>query len=177
MPPDSQGALSNVVKIAKDVTELLNVVKKIEETLDTPRSVSMVVLNYTNSTLRIRHTRHEHGGFGEPPSHHIPAKHANVLSSQDKGFMTGTEGSISYAIDGSSDSYNIFWNNPFMGGNTQSSSVITPMPKPPGYPSWMPFFKVSNTYSAAGYIGVGNKCRARFEIWETANPPNEFIKI
>jgi hypothetical protein len=89
----------------------------LEQALNQPRSVILQVDNRTNLPMKLISQHHVHGGFSEAPAD-IPPNTASLFSSQSVGgsFLTGTEGSCSYLIDGVQ--LDVFWDNPFVGSNS-----------------------------------------------------------
>jgi hypothetical protein len=98
-----------------DAQALINAVKTIANALDGTRSVVITVSNRTSRTLERVSQQHVHGNFAELPSVVIPPGAADVFSSRDTGFATGTEGDLQYRAG--ELRYRIHWKNPFVGGN------------------------------------------------------------
>ena len=91
--------------------------------LGADRSVVLEVNNNTSHTLTVVSTNHSHGGFQHPPDAVIPPKSASGFSSQSSGFLTGTEGSVTYTSDDGKFTFNVSWDNPWAGSNSSGASV------------------------------------------------------
>ncbi|MQA87487.1 MAG: hypothetical protein GEV03_23390 [Streptosporangiales bacterium] len=91
------------------------------------RSVAALLENKTQATLRQVSNTLAHGVWAaKPPAEVAPGTTAR-WSSESSGFMTGTEGSVDFAIEGAATPCRFSWNNPFIGSNSVSASA------PPGY--------------------------------------------
>ncbi|PGY11063.1 hypothetical protein [Bacillus sp. AFS031507] len=89
--------------------------KKIFNDIDAARSVILEIDNHTDQTLIKLAEHHFDGGWSVTPQGEIPPNYALIFGSKDKDFMTGTEGSITYAAEGIE--FEVYWNNPFIGDN------------------------------------------------------------
>lgn len=123
--------------------------------LNGARSVIIEIDNKTFATLKRIRDHHDHGGFAVTPSSEIPPGTADVFGAQSKSFSigTGTEGSITYSVDGTAE-LTISWDNPFIGDNESSASVSG---------GHLALFRVVTT------TGVGNTgAHMRYEVFERA---------
>lgn len=123
--------------------------------LNGARSVVIEIDNNTGSTLRRVGDHQDHGGFAVTPTSQIPPAHADVYGAQSKGgsIGTGTEGTVSYVVDGLAD-LSVSWDNPFVGDNEASASVSGGELAP---------FRVAVT------TGVGNtQAHMRYEVFDRA---------
>ena len=87
------------------------------------RSVVLIVSNNTSHTLTAIANEHSHGGFQHPPDPVIPPKSASGFTSRSSGFLTGTEGSVTYASDDGKFTFTVSWDNPWRGSNSSNASV------------------------------------------------------
>jgi hypothetical protein len=116
-------AIVAAVGAAGDITDGI---RKVGNALDGDRTVVLIVENTSAHALERISTSHDHGGFAVTPSAIIPAKSVAIFGSQDKGFMTGTEGQVKYRVKDKRDDNTVMtitWKNPFAGKNAASASV------------------------------------------------------
>lgn len=59
-----------------------------------------------------------HGIWVIVPPEVIPPGGTGVFESESDGFATGTEGSVQYSIDRSSNIVGLSWDNPYVGSNS-----------------------------------------------------------
>jgi hypothetical protein len=155
-------AVGAAAAIAKGISQ----VKTTLEDLDDERSVIILVANYTDYVFVLDTSHHEHGGFAVNPSGEIPAQSTDTYGSKDKGFLTGTEGGITYKARGANLYLDVHWNNPFIGGNSSSTWAYTIVDAPANL---RPLFKkipiTSDTVRATDSTGAGNEqAEMRYEI-------------
>lgn len=97
------------------------------------RSVIIFVLNTTDRALNLvvqsQHLDHGEWSSGGMPPTTIPQGGFGHFGSESDGFLTGTQGSVSYTVSGESDDHQatFYWDNPYIGGNSYSATA------PPGY--------------------------------------------
>jgi hypothetical protein len=87
------------------------------------RSTLVILQNQTGSDLQLTHAELSGGVWTTdmyPPAD-APAKGSGKWESESNGFMTGTEGSVTYYLQGAG-SVVIGWDNPFSGSNGYQSS-------------------------------------------------------
>ncbi|MET9398763.1 Crystal protein ET79 [Kitasatospora sp. NPDC002965] len=115
------------------------------------RSTKVTLVNNTGNGLNKTWEHLDHGCWSADglPSNYIPHGVASSWKSESCGFATGTEGSISYALSGSSGQVDLHWSNPYVGSNGYSCSA------PVGY-----------TCSRSG--GSGNNAEVVFTIRSAA---------
>jgi len=89
---------------------------------------------------------------GQIPPKSGNAPSSNVFGSGSTGFLTGTEGSVTYSVDGSE--FTITWDNPWAGSNSADASVSGPH---------------SRRYHV--YVGVGSGNHSRNKYWLYEKPP------
>ncbi len=84
------------------------------------RSVICNILNETEHDLSLDagSTNLEHGSFDTPPPALIPRGGSATWKSSTAGFMTGTEGTVTYAVGSTGGSFAVAWDNPFIGENS-----------------------------------------------------------
>lgn len=89
------------------------------------RSTRITLVNDTDEDLTLTSSSLDHGewsdGFESPVN--IGPHAAAVFQSESAGFMTGTEGTVTYAIGGDGDEITVHWDNPFAGSNTHWESL------------------------------------------------------
>ncbi|MGI0116507.1 aegerolysin family protein [Zooshikella sp. RANM57] len=87
------------------------------------RSTLVIFQNLTGETLSLTNAKLDHGVWTQnmyPPEKVSPDDKVQWASESD-GFMTGTEGSVTYhCTDGS---VYIHWDNPYIGGNSYSDQA------------------------------------------------------
>jgi hypothetical protein len=156
-------AAGAVAAVAGAITQ----VKDTLEALDDERSVVLIVENFTNYTWEVHSTHHDHGGFAVNPTGQIDPKKAVVFGSKDKGFLTGTEGSVTYHAK---EKPNLFvqvkWDNPFIGSNSCSTGAYEMKPAPPPLNQFFRSLPFPTTLVKLFHsCGAGNqKAEMRYEI-------------
>eukprot|EP01084_Bolivina_argentea_P045675 84077_1 len=89
------------------------------------RSVGVLFKNM--STFRLQRTNEKlvHGFWTDNmiPPEYIEATAAVYFGSQSDGFMTGTEGTVTYLMINGPGSVILNWDNPYSGGNSYSQSA------------------------------------------------------
>ncbi len=97
------------------------------------RSVRCFLSNQTDNSLFYVSDHHDHGQFTDPwyPPAVIKPGEIGQWRTESDGFMTGTEGNARYStavVDGSGNAHTEFieshWDNPFVGMNNASMSVV-----------------------------------------------------
>lgn len=100
------------------------------------RSFSITVVNQTGRDWTRGGMSLNHGVWSDDearvPPEHLPKASLDgdgnpqpgviFFESESQGFATGTEGSVDYNSD-RGETLHIFWDNPFVGGNSFSASV------------------------------------------------------
>lgn len=81
------------------------------------RSVTCIVVNKTGSALRLSSSKLLHGSLGTPIPERIPAGGRGQWGSSTAGVFTGTEGWAVFEIEGAEATFEVDWNNPFVGPN------------------------------------------------------------
>ncbi|MEU9077990.1 hypothetical protein [Kitasatospora sp. NPDC048538] len=88
------------------------------------RSTTVVLNNTSDRALVLTSDNLDHGCWTHEPPARIEAGASASWESESCGFMTGTEGSAFFAIDGESGpDLRIHWDNPFYGSNSYSETV------------------------------------------------------
>jgi hypothetical protein len=89
------------------------------------RSVQVVICNLTNSELFLSGLGLQHGKWSsKPPLTIAPMAINTQFGSQSHGFLTGTQGSASYAIGSpTGNGVALEWDNPFVGSNSYSATA------------------------------------------------------
>jgi len=89
------------------------------------RSTNVTLINNTDLTLILTQATLSHGVWSDglyPPEKIAPHSKGNWQSESD-GFMTGTEGTVTYTVENGTGNVVIHWDNPYAGGNGYSSSA------------------------------------------------------
>ncbi len=81
------------------------------------RSVTCIVVNKTGSALRLSSSELVHGSLDTPIPELIAAGGRGQWTSSTAGVFTGTEGWAVFEIEGAEASFEVDWNNPFVGLN------------------------------------------------------------
>ena len=121
--------------------------------LNTARSVVITIANNTSMTLNLLNTSHTHGGFSIGPPGIISKQTTVVFGSQSKAnsIATGTEGSVTYQVDGAT-TFTVRWDNPFIGSNESDQSLDG---------------SHRNAYRGVSSTGAGDqKAAMRYDIFE-----------
>ncbi len=90
------------------------------------RSVHVIIKNNTEHNMTFASGKAQHGIVTQKPPHSIPPGGIGELFAESNGFATGTEGSVTYGINGIGGTATFSWDNPFVGSNSANGSA------PPG---------------------------------------------
>jgi hypothetical protein len=161
--------VSAVATTVDDAASILEGIQRIAGVLNTPRSVVLIVENYTKRKLTRIWDHHAHGGFAVTPSAIIAAKGVNIYGSQNKAMSigTGTEGGVMYQLEGDEKSaFYMYWKNPFIGSNKCGAFLCTILSNdaPAGTPPlFLPYF--DDAFKVVATCGAGDKeVEMRFEL-------------
>jgi len=115
-----------IAETAEAVQKIAEAAETIAGVLNGPRSVILQVQNRTDRTLRRISDEHEHGGWAQGPQPEIPPMTADVFGSQSAAWSvgTGTEGKVIYS--GGDFEFEVYWDNPFIGGNSCRTKLRLP---------------------------------------------------
>jgi len=86
------------------------------------RSVTCIVVNKTSCALRLSSSEHLHGSADTPIPEVIPAGISGKWTSSTAGVFTGTEGRAVFEIEGAEATFEVYWDNPFIGTNAFKQS-------------------------------------------------------
>lgn len=87
------------------------------------RSVDVELVNDTDRTLTYTDDRLDHGRWaGQPPKTMAPYSKAKWRS-ESHGFMTGTEGWVTYSVERSTVPLRLYWDDPYWGSNRIQASA------------------------------------------------------
>jgi aegerolysin len=88
------------------------------------RSTQVKLLNATGLNLSRQDEGLDHGIWtdNQLPPEHIPNGGTAEWQSESNGFATGTQGHVTYSVDGGPGAFVIAWDNPFVGSNEFSVS-------------------------------------------------------
>lgn len=88
------------------------------------RSVDVTFNNETDSTMHRTYMKLDHGAWCEnsSPPETIAAHESGQWCSESDGFMTGTEGTVHYHLDGEG-TVKVHWDNPYSGSNSYKYSA------------------------------------------------------
>jgi len=86
------------------------------------RSVTCIVVNKTSCALRLSSSEHLHGSPDTPIPEMIPAGGSGRWTSSTAGVFTGTEGRVVFEIEGAEATFEVYWDNPFIGTNAFKQS-------------------------------------------------------
>jgi hypothetical protein len=111
-----------VIAVAGQVAGAINTVIGTLNAIDADRSVLLQIDNNTDVNLWRAWSHHDHGGWAVPPESDFPPRNAMIFGSRDRGFMTGTEGSV--AFDGDAFQLVAYWDNPYVGQNKAEGRVV-----------------------------------------------------
>jgi hypothetical protein len=158
--PQTQDAspIDAIVAPFEAAAKIATAIDTVATALDGARTVVLILENTTYHQLERVSESHSHGGFDVTPTAVIPARSTAVWSSKDKGFMTGTEGQVTYRVEDRADEETLFqvsWNNPFVGNNKAAAVAYyngTPVP-PPVPQIWIR----SEHYEGLSVCGAGDK--------------------
>jgi hypothetical protein len=159
-------ALAAIIGGVGAAAEAVKAFRTVYEYLDGSRSCVITIKNRTDQRLTIIAEQSESGGYKVPPDQYVDAMTFQTFGAQDKGFMTGAIGSITYRIgdenaprddfaDDQEFAY-IRWANPFIGANAASSATyrVATVFRVVGAPP-LPMFVASNSYEAFARAGSG----------------------
>jgi hypothetical protein len=82
------------------------------------RSVTCIVVNKSGCPLRLSKSELVHGSLDTPIPERIPAGSNGQWTSSTAGLFTGTEGSVVFEIEGAEATFEVYWDNPFIGDNS-----------------------------------------------------------
>ncbi|GAA4983758.1 hypothetical protein [Kineococcus glutinatus] len=91
------------------------------------RSTRIVLRNRTDQDLTLTASSLAHGEWSTQPPLNVGGHADAEWASESAGFLTGTEGSATFAVGGDGSSLRIDWDNPFAGTNKYAVDVS------PGY--------------------------------------------
>lgn len=91
------------------------------------RSVRVIIKNDTDRTLTFVSGKANHGIVTQKPPAHIPPSGTGELFAESNGVATGTEGRVTYRLQGVNGTAVFHWDNPFVGTNSSDGSA------PPGF--------------------------------------------
>ncbi len=99
------------------------------------RSVVCVVINESAHDMVFSSEVIDHGSYDTPLPAQIPAGGGQATwKSSTCGFMTGTEGKMVFDVPNTGGTFEIYWDNPFIGENTFTQTCTSV----PGYKSSAP---------------------------------------
>ncbi len=89
------------------------------------RSTTVKLINNTPATLKLTNAKLSHGVWSQNmyPPETINGNSDGIWMSESDGFMTGTEGTVTYALPNGAGNVVIHWDNPYVGSNSYSDSV------------------------------------------------------
>ncbi len=89
------------------------------------RSTNVTLQNNTTLTLTRTNANLSHGIWSQNlyPPQTIDSNSKGNWQSESDGFMTGTEGTVTYQFLNAAGSVTINWDNPYAGSNSYSHSV------------------------------------------------------
>jgi hypothetical protein len=87
------------------------------------RSVTITLSNRSGETLYRSDWALDHGIWTTLPPETIPNHTQVTWESESNGFMTGTEGHITYSIGTTGEWAYMHWDNPFFGSNSYDQRV------------------------------------------------------
>lgn len=89
------------------------------------RSTTVKLINTTSATLTRTNAKLSHGVWSQNmyPPKTINANGEGIWMSESDGFMTGTEGTVEYALPNGAGNIVIHWDNPYIGSNSYSDSA------------------------------------------------------
>jgi len=148
---------NSLLVAANTIKATAEAIKLVVDLLSSDRTVVLEVNNVSNATLHLGPTTHKHGGFSPPPDITIPPKTTKVFGSQSSGIAVGTEGSVTYNIDGV-NRFTISWNNPFFNpfGSNSCDDIVEGATR--------------NRYVSFSISGNGNHAQMRFMIGNRPAP-------
>ena len=87
------------------------------------RSTHVIIKNNTDHNMVFVSGSTKHGIVTQKPPHIIAIGGIGDLRAESKGFLTGTEGSVTYSLDGVGGNAAFHWDNPFVGSNSANGSA------------------------------------------------------
>lgn len=81
------------------------------------RSVTCIVVNSSSCGLKLSSQEHLHGSADTPVPESIPAGGTGQWTASTAGLFTGTEGRVVFEIEGAEATFEVYWDNPFIGDN------------------------------------------------------------
>lgn len=133
-----QQTIDAIVAPFEAAAKIATAIDTVATALDGARSVVLILENRTHHKLERVSESHQHGGWDVTPSSVIPARSTVVWSSKDTGFMTGTEGQVTYRVEDRADEETLLqvsWKNPFVGKNDADALAYwNASPAPPPIP-------------------------------------------
>jgi hypothetical protein len=101
---------------------ILTITCTVSVTQAAARSTHVIIKNNTNHRMIGRKIRIKHGKGVTVPSRIDPGS-TGEWRAESKGIATGTEGSVTYTLDGINGEAIFYWDNPFVGKNSASGSA------------------------------------------------------
>jgi hypothetical protein len=86
------------------------------------RSVKCQIINDSEHELSLLEEDHLHGSADVPPPLRLLPGETAGFGASTSGFMTGTEGRVSFTVGSTGGSFEIYWSNPFIGDNEFSQA-------------------------------------------------------
>jgi hypothetical protein len=86
------------------------------------RSVTCIVVNKTSCALGLSSSEHLHGSADTPIPEVIPAGSSGKWTSSTAGVFTGTEGRVVFEVEEAEATFEVYWDNPFIGTNAFKQS-------------------------------------------------------
>ena len=87
------------------------------------RSVHVIIKNDTERNLTNVSVSVQHGIVTKNPPNSIPPSEAGELFAESQGVLTGTEGTVTYQLDGLNGTASFHWDNPYAGSNSANGSA------------------------------------------------------
>ena len=87
------------------------------------RSDRIIIKNDTDRTMIFVSGKAQHGIVTTNPPSSIAAAGVGVMFAESSGIATGTEGTVTYRLDGVPGEVSIHWDNPFAGSNSANGSA------------------------------------------------------
>jgi hypothetical protein len=120
---------ATVAGITVDVTstaEITKAVQAVARILNAPRSIIIIVQNFTDVRLLKVSDYQGYGEWAVNPSSQINPGQTNIYASVSSGGsdVPGIEGDALYNLEGENISFLIEWDNPFIGKNRCSASLV-----------------------------------------------------
>jgi hypothetical protein len=112
---------------------------------DSARSVDVMLVNRTGASLRCGDAVLDGGEWASYPPSALTAGGGASWRTQSNGLMTGTEGRVTFAIDGTDAKVTLSWSNPYVGSNSYTCQA-------------------SDGYSCSRTGGSGNNSSVTFTV-------------